>query len=56
MFGVYGRWFSDAPTKSELEKCTIDELVGLAKSRKRIKRPFKKFLIKYIISLGILNK
>ena len=56
MFGIYGHWFSDAPTKSELGKCTIDELIRLAKSQKRIKLPFKKFLIGYIVSLGILNK
>ena len=37
-------WFSEPPTKSQLEKCTIDQLVILAKRKKGFKNVLKQFL------------
>jgi len=56
MFFINGKGLSDTPTKSELEKLTIDDLVRLAKNKRSIKHPFKEALIKYVQSLGEIGK
>lgn len=44
-------WLSDKFKEKELSRLTIDELLGICTYKKRIKHPFKKALIKYILEI-----
>ena len=44
-----GKTISNEPTQKELEKLSIDDLVGIAKSYRSQKHPFKAELVKYFV-------
>ena len=43
------------PTRKQLERLNIDELVCLARRKRSIKTPLKKILVDYVASLGELE-
>jgi len=51
-----GKYIHDTPTRKELERFTIDELINIARACRSIKKPFKKILIDYVMTLGDLSK
>lgn len=48
-------FMSDEPTKKELERMTVDQLLVIATHRRYNRNPFKKVLVEYILSLGKLG-
>ena len=44
-------WLSETPSEKELSRLSIDELINLCTYKKRIKHPFKKVLIDYLMQL-----
>jgi hypothetical protein len=46
---------NETPTKEELERKTIGQLLAICTIRRFNRNPFKKALINYILSLGELN-
>jgi hypothetical protein len=51
-----GVFVSEIPTRAELKKLHIKHLVSLAKSKRSIKHPFKKYLIDYILKIYYPNE
>ena len=50
-----GPWLASEPTRKQLEKFTVVQLIRVAEWKRSIKNPFKKALIDYVISLGKLD-
>ena len=48
------RYIGERPSREELERLTVDELIALSKDRVRRKKPFKAALVDYILSVGKL--
>jgi hypothetical protein len=50
-----GPWVATRPTRKQLEKFTVAQLMDIVRWKRSIKHPFKTVLIDYVLSLGDLD-